>query len=59
MAGVETASLLILLSRSGIQPHKAVITQDDGGAAREVMEMCFLSFDERWRNLDEHSLAKL
>ena len=58
-AGVEAPRLLVQLARCGVQPHKAVVAQDDGGSARKVVEVSLLSFNQRWRDLDKHSLPQL
>lgn len=58
-AGVEAPSLLFLLRRCGIEPHKAIIPQDNGRATWQIVEMCFLPLDQRWRELHEDALAQL
>lgn len=58
-AGVETPSFLLLLARCWIQPHKAIIPQDNGCATRQVVEMCFLPLDQRRGKLDQYSLTQL
>lgn len=58
-AGVEAPGLLLLLLRRGIQPHKAIIPQDDGGTTWQVVEVCFLPLDQRRRQLYQHPLAQL
>lgn len=57
--GVEAPRLLPLLFRCGIQPNKAVIPEDNGGTAWQVVEMRFLPLDQRRRKLHQHSLTQL
>lgn len=58
-AGVEAPSLLFLLCRRGIEPHKAIIPQDNGRTTWQIVEMCFLPLDQGWRELHEDALAQL
>lgn len=58
-AGVEAPSLLFLLRRRGIQPHKAIIPENNGCTTWQIVEMCFLPLDQRWRELHEYTLAQL
>lgn len=58
-AGVEAPSFLLLLFRRGIQPHKAIIPEDDGCTTWQVVKMCFLPLDQRRRKLYQHSLTQL
>lgn len=58
-AGVEAPSLLLQLLRCRIQPHKAIIPEDDGRTTWQVVEMCFLPLDQGRRKLDQHSLTQL
>jgi len=58
-AGVEAAGLLVHLARRGVEPHEAVVAQDDGRSAGEVVEVGLLPFDQRRWDLHEHSLAQL
>lgn len=58
-ASVEAPSLLFLLCRRGIEPHKAIIPQDNGRTTWQIVEMCFLPLDQGWRELHEDALAQL
>lgn len=58
-AGVEAPSLLFLLCRCGIEPHKAIIPQDNGRTTWQIVEMCFLPLDQGWRELHEDALSQL
>lgn len=58
-AGVEAPSLLFLLCRRGIQPHKAIIPQDNGCTTWQIVEMSFLPLDQRRRELHQDALAQL
>ena len=58
-AGVVAPGLLRLLSWRGVQPHEAVVPQDERGSAGEVVEVSLLPLDQGGRQLHQHTLAQL